>query len=81
MLKIFQVSVTLTHRALRGALYVAARRIPCSGAAAGRALTRQLCSTDGRIVRSCTVDPNLEEQFVFLECTGEIARLQIVPVK
>uniref|UniRef100_A0A3Q3VSL1 NOA1/YqeH-like C-terminal domain-containing protein n=1 Tax=Mola mola TaxID=94237 RepID=A0A3Q3VSL1_MOLML len=77
MLKIFQVSVTLTHRALRGALYVAARRIPCSRAAAGRALTRQLCSTDGRIVRSCTVDPNLEEQFVFPECTGEIARLQI----
>lgn len=37
-----------------------------SGAAGGRGLSRPG-------VRTCTVDPNLEEQFVFLDCTGERA--------
>ncbi|XP_073342700.1 nitric oxide-associated protein 1 [Pagrus major] len=71
MLKVFQVSV---RRALRSGVWFPAGRVPAAGragsvpsseAAAGRCLTRQLCSR----VRTCTVDPNLEEQFVFVDCT------------
>ncbi|XP_040903691.1 nitric oxide-associated protein 1 [Toxotes jaculatrix] len=48
------------------------RRVPSAASAApgsGRGLIRQLSSRDGGRSRSCTVDPNLEEQFVFLDCT------------
>lgn len=82
MLKVFQVSV---RRAVRSGVCSPARRVPAagragpvpgSGAAAARGLTRQLCSRDGRTVRSCTVDPNLEEHFVFVDCTGETPTLR-----
>ena len=73
MLKVFQVSL---RRAMRSCVCFPACRVPAAGragsvlgseAAAGRCLTRQLCSR----VRSCKVDPNLEEKFVFVDCTGE----------
>ncbi|XP_029021288.1 nitric oxide-associated protein 1-like [Betta splendens] len=32
-------------------------------------LTRQLCNEDRGTVRGCVVDSNLEEQFVFVDCT------------
>ena len=73
MLRVFQVSV---RRALRSGVGFPVRRVATAGrtgsvlgseAAAGRCLTLQLCSR----VRSCTVDPNLEEEFVFVDCTGE----------
>ncbi|XP_044061678.1 nitric oxide-associated protein 1 [Siniperca chuatsi] len=75
MLTVFQVSV---RRALWRGVRLPARRVPAAGcagpapgseAAAGPGFTRQLCSRDRRTVRSCTVDPNLEEQFVFPDCT------------
>ncbi|XP_070769364.1 nitric oxide-associated protein 1 [Enoplosus armatus] len=75
MLTVFQVSV---RRAVWRGLRFPARRVPAadcarsvpgSEAAAGLGLTRQLGRRDGRTVRSCTVDPDLEEQFVFLDCT------------
>ncbi|XP_070693017.1 nitric oxide-associated protein 1 [Pempheris klunzingeri] len=68
MLKVFQVSV---RRAVWRSGCFPARRLPAAGpeAAAGRFLTRQLSSRDRRTVRSCTVDPSLEEQFVFVDCT------------
>ncbi|KAF1385141.1 hypothetical protein PFLUV_G00127590 [Perca fluviatilis] len=68
MWKVVQVGV-------RRAVGVRVRRVPAaaragsvrgSEAAAARSLTRQLCSRAGR---SCTVDPGLEEQFVFVDCT------------
>ncbi|XP_036932732.1 nitric oxide-associated protein 1 [Acanthopagrus latus] len=71
MLRVFQVSV---RRALRSGVGFPVRRVATAGrtgpvlgseAAAGRCLTLQLCSR----VRSCTVDPNLEEEFVFVDCT------------
>lgn len=40
-------------------------------AAARRRLTQRLCCTDAATVRSCTVDPQLEEEFVFVDSTGE----------
>lgn len=45
----------------------------CAGsvAAAEGRLTRRFCCTDASRVRGCTVDPELEEQFVFVDCTGE----------
>lgn len=46
-------------------------RSVCS-AAAGEAATRGAAAAARRVgVRSCTVDPNLAEQFVFLDCAGE----------
>ncbi|XP_054453671.1 nitric oxide-associated protein 1 [Anoplopoma fimbria] len=45
------------------------RAVPCSEAAAGRSVTRQLCSGAGRPIRTCTVDPNREETFVFVDCS------------
>ncbi|XP_033502718.2 nitric oxide-associated protein 1 [Epinephelus lanceolatus] len=44
-----------------------ARRVPA--AVSARCLTRQLSSRAGRREPSCTVDPQLEERFVFVECT------------
>ncbi|KAF0040249.1 hypothetical protein F2P81_008484 [Scophthalmus maximus] len=44
---------------------------PGPGPGTGRGLIRQLSSRDRGRVRICTVDPNLEEQFVFVDCTGE----------
>lgn len=52
----------------------AAESDPGPGAAAGRGLSRQLISRHGTAIRGCTVDPNLEEQFVFVDCTGETRR-------
>lgn len=88
MLKVFQVGV---YRALwRGvnfpACCVRVAGSAGSGAATARALTPLLYSTDRSTLRSCTVDPNLEEQFVYVDCTGETLRLctrqvQIVQVQ
>ncbi|XP_068181467.1 nitric oxide-associated protein 1 [Antennarius striatus] len=67
MFRVLQVRV---HRALVRRVCFPARRVPAAGcagslpaskAAAGRSLTRT--------VRSCTVDPNVEEQFVFPDYT------------
>lgn len=70
MLKVFQVSV---RRALRRGACFPEGRVPAAGGA--RFLTRQPCSAArnsvGSSVRSCMVDPNLEEQFVFVEYAGE----------
>lgn len=45
----------------------------CAGslAAAERRHARRWCCTDARRVRSCTVDPELEEELVFVDCAGE----------
>lgn len=75
MLKVLQVCV---RGRLRRGLCFEARRAPAAaglGAArppqdAGVAPVRSL--TKGG-VRVCTVDPHLEEQFLFLECTGRSA--------
>nr|XP_046262751.1 nitric oxide-associated protein 1 [Scatophagus argus] len=73
MLKVFQVSL---RRARWAGLCSPARSLPvtaCAGSvpgsesAVGRGLTRHLHSRHGRRV-SCTVDPSLEEQFVFVDC-------------
>lgn len=71
MLKVFLVNVS---RTLWGDVCFPARRVlgARSGAGVGRVVTRRLCSTDGRTNLSCTVDPNQEEQFVFVDCTGEL---------
>uniref|UniRef100_UPI0037E742F1 nitric oxide-associated protein 1-like n=1 Tax=Semicossyphus pulcher TaxID=241346 RepID=UPI0037E742F1 len=78
MLKVLQLSV---RRAVLRGSGLQTRRVPAAGpadsagcvpgsvAAAGRALTRQLGSRSGRTIRSSTVDPNLEEQFVFVDFT------------
>ncbi|KAM9849437.1 nitric oxide-associated protein 1 [Aulostomus maculatus] len=39
--------------------------------AAGRVCGRELCSNDRTSPKSCTVDPNLEEEFVFLDVTDQ----------
>lgn len=64
MLKVLQVCVR--RHLWRSACSSAAGAQRGSGAAGGRGLSRPG-------VRTCTVDPNLEEQFVFLDCTGERA--------
>lgn len=64
MLTILQVCVR--RHLWRSACSSAAGAQRGSGAAGGRGLSRPG-------VRTCTVDPNLEEQFVFLDCTGERA--------
>ncbi|XP_070818808.1 nitric oxide-associated protein 1 [Chaetodon trifascialis] len=71
MLKVLQVSV---RRSLWRGVCFPGRRVPAAGGAgsevaASRGLNRQLCSRRVGPVRTCTVDPNLEEQFVFLDCT------------
>lgn len=81
MLKVLQVSV---GRSVWRGLCFFGRRVPAAGragslpgseAAASRGLSRRLCSRYGGAGRTCTVDPNQEEQFVFLDCTGETPRL------
>uniref|UniRef100_A0A665U1W9 Nitric oxide associated 1 n=1 Tax=Echeneis naucrates TaxID=173247 RepID=A0A665U1W9_ECHNA len=48
-------------------------RLPAATSALfGRNLIRQLCTRDRGGIRTCTVDPNLEEQFVFPDHTGKI---------
>lgn len=66
MLQVLQVSVR--RAVLRGGGLLT-RQTPAAGSVtgSGRLLTRQLRSGHGRTVRSCTVDPNLEEQFVFVD--------------
>ncbi|XP_041799846.1 nitric oxide-associated protein 1-like isoform X2 [Chelmon rostratus] len=75
MLKVLQVSV---GRSVWRGLCFFGRRVPAAGragslpgseAAASRGLSRRLCSRYGGAGRTCTVDPNQEEQFVFLDCT------------
>ncbi|XP_068460304.1 nitric oxide-associated protein 1 [Clinocottus analis] len=73
MWKVLQLAVRQAGRS--GACF-ANRRFPAAGRAgsvpgseAAAALTRQLCSGAGRRTRSCTVDPDLEEQFVFVDCS------------
>ncbi|XP_074531034.1 nitric oxide-associated protein 1 [Halichoeres trimaculatus] len=66
MLQVLQVSV---RRAVLTGGSLLTRRAPAAGS--GRSVTRQLRSGHGRTVRSCTVDPNLEEQFVFVDYTGQ----------
>lgn len=73
MLRVLQVAA---RRSLRRARCVPAAGSAGSGAAAGRPVIRQFCGTDDKIPRDCTVDPNLEEQFVFLDGTGETPRLR-----
>lgn len=73
LLRVFQVAA---RRALRGARRVTAAGSAGPGAAAGRPVIRQLCGTGGKIPRGCTVDPNLEERFVFVDATGETPRLR-----
>lgn len=77
MLQVLQVGV---RRAPWRRVCFLFHRVPAAGwaglvagseAAAGRAVTRQLCSRDRRTAQSCTVDPRLEERFVFLDCAGE----------
>lgn len=70
MFQVFQVCV---RRQLWSSV---SRRFPAAGSAAsvpgsGRAAVRQLRSRERDWVRSCTVDPDREEQFVFPDCTGE----------
>ncbi|XP_034399554.1 nitric oxide-associated protein 1-like [Cyclopterus lumpus] len=76
MWKVIQLAV---RRAGRSGARFADRRVPTAGragsvpgseAASGRGLNRQLCSGAGRKIQSCTVDPDLEEQFVFEDCSG-----------
>lgn len=83
MLKVFQVSVL---RALRRGACFPEGRVRAAGGT--RFLTRQPCSAARHSVRSsvrsCTVDPNLEEEFVFVEYAGETPRggsRQVEPVK
>lgn len=67
MLQVFRVSV---GRALRGdARSLLRRRVSAMGGA--RCASRRLCSADQKWERSCTVDRNHEEQFVFVDCIGE----------
>lgn len=67
MFQAFRVSV---GRALRGdARFLLRRRVSAMGGA--RCASRWLCSVDRRWERSCTVDRNQEEQFVFVDCVGE----------
>jgi len=77
MWKLMQLAV---RRAGRSGARFADRRVPAAGragpvpgseAAAARALNRQLCSGAGRKIQTFTVDPDLEEQFVFEDCSGE----------
>uniref|UniRef100_A0A665U0W4 Nitric oxide associated 1 n=1 Tax=Echeneis naucrates TaxID=173247 RepID=A0A665U0W4_ECHNA len=47
-------------------------RLPAATSALfGRNLIRQLCTRDRGGIRTCTVDPNLEEQFVFPDHTDQ----------
>lgn len=64
MLKVLQVCVR--RQLWRSACSSAAGARRSSGAAGGRGLSRPGA-------RTCTVDPNLEEQFVFVDCTGVCA--------
>ncbi|KAM7418259.1 hypothetical protein PAMA_017760 [Pampus argenteus] len=66
MWKVFQVSLRRVD--WRGVRFTSRRLFP---AGLGRVSTRQLCNRPGQPARSCTVDPNLEEQFVFLDCTED----------
>ncbi|KAG7218152.1 hypothetical protein INR49_009053 [Caranx melampygus] len=71
-LQMFQVFRVCVRRQLWRTV---SRRVPAAVSAAsvpgsGRAVVRQLSTGDRDKVRSCTVDPNLEEQFVFPDCTG-----------
>ncbi|XP_060904616.1 nitric oxide-associated protein 1 [Labrus mixtus] len=70
MLQMFQMSVR--RAVLRGGGLLlhqppAAASVP--DPVVRRCVSRQVSSRAGRTVRSCTVDPNLEEQFVFVDCT------------
>ncbi|CAJ1059313.1 nitric oxide-associated protein 1-like isoform X1 [Xyrichtys novacula] len=66
MLSVFQVGVRRV--VLRGSDLLT-RRAPAVGSVP--ALTRQLSRRTGRTERSCTVDPNLEEEFVFVDWTDQ----------
>ncbi|KAM7389270.1 hypothetical protein PAMP_023258 [Pampus punctatissimus] len=66
MWKVFQVSLCRVD--WRGICFTSRRLSP---AGLRRVSPRQLCNRPGQPARSCTVDPNLEEQFVFLDCTAD----------
>ncbi|TKS65016.1 Nitric oxide-associated protein 1 [Collichthys lucidus] len=76
MLAVFQVSV---RRALRTGLRFPALRVPAAGCAgsvsgseaAGSGVRAVHGPDPGQVRRSCTVDPNLEEEFVFVDFTEE----------
>ncbi|XP_041652730.1 nitric oxide-associated protein 1-like [Cheilinus undulatus] len=63
----FQVS--LYRAVLRGGGLLLRRTPLAESAGVRRSLSRQLGSRAGRTERSCTVDPNLEEQFEFVDWT------------
>ncbi|XP_022617046.1 nitric oxide-associated protein 1 isoform X1 [Seriola dumerili] len=71
MFQVFQVCV------LRQLWRTVSCQVPAAASAgrggsvpgSGRTLIRQLSSRDRGRVRGCTVDPDLEEQFVFPDCT------------
>lgn len=67
----FQVIQVCFRRRLWRSVGFPARRLPAGASTGpGSGPTRQLCIGDRRKVRSCTVDPNVEEPFVFLDCAG-----------
>ncbi|KAK2848708.1 hypothetical protein Q5P01_008542 [Channa striata] len=67
----FQVAQVCVRRRLwRTGCFATLRPLGAGfGRGPGLGLIRQLCNRDRKRIRSCTVDPNLEEQFVFLDCT------------
>ena len=75
----FQVSRVVQVCVRRQLWRTVSPRVPAAvpvgrgGSVAGsvRGLIRQLSSRGRAGVQSCTVDPDQEEQFVFLDCTGE----------
>lgn len=94
MFAVLQVSV---RRALRTGLRFPALRVPalrvpaagCAGSvsgseAAGSGVRAVHGPDHGQVRRSCTVDPNLEEEFVFVDFTGEgrnvTPRAPLIPV-
>lgn len=89
MFAVLQVSV---RRALRTGLRFPALRVPAAGCAgsvsgseaAGSGVRAVHGPDHGQVRRSCTVDPNLEEEFVFVDFTGEgrnvTPRAPLIPV-
>ncbi|KAM8909149.1 nitric oxide-associated protein 1 [Spinachia spinachia] len=53
--------------------------LPGSEAAAGRHFTRQLCSRAGRKTGSWTLDPDREEEFVFVEYSDPVEGQDLLP--
>ncbi|KAF3694290.1 Nitric oxide-associated protein 1 [Channa argus] len=65
----FQLLQVCVRRRLWKSVCFPSPRLLSAGSGSAPGLTRQLCSGDRRRIPSCTIDPKLEEQFVFLDCT------------